>query len=31
LQQISTQDYDTVKFAHRFILTVSVRLSADSS
>ena len=31
-QQISTKDYDIVKFTRtHFILTISVRLSADSS
>jgi len=31
LQQISTKDYDIVKFAHMFYFNISVRLSADSS
>jgi len=31
LQQISTKDYDIVKLAQRFVLTITVRLSADSS
>jgi len=31
LQQIATKDYDIVKLAQRFVLTISVRLSADSS
>jgi len=31
LQQISTKDYDIVKLHTRFILMISVTLSADSS